>query len=161
MKALVDAIDAKKTTIRLSPFSTFLGMKMVDPKEQFSYFVGELKKFKLSYLHVIESRVAGYMDVEASKRIDFLVDLWGKTSPIFIARGYNMDSAYRAMDEEYKDSDIAIVFERANLDLIFKVKNRLELTPYDKNKFYNNKEKDDYTTWSFSKEFKRAVAKIA
>lgn len=164
VKAVVDAVGAEKTAIRLSPFSTFLGMKMVDPKEQFSYFVGELKKFKLSYLHVIESRVAGYMDVEASERIDFLVDLWGKTSPVFIAGGYNMDSAYRAVDEEYKDSDIAIVFGRwftANPDLVFRVKNRLELTPYDRNKFYNNKEEDGYTTWSFSKEFKRAVAKIA
>ncbi len=74
-----------------------------------------------------------------------------------------MDSAYRAVDKEYKDSDIATVFGRwfiTNPDLVFRVKNRLEFTLYDRNKFYNKKEEDGYTTWSFSKEFKRAAAQI-
>ncbi|KAL8792402.1 MAG: hypothetical protein Q9195_005016 [Heterodermia aff. obscurata] len=163
-KAVVDAVGAERTGIRLSPFSTFMGMKMADPKEQFSYFVGELKKLKLSYLHLVESRVAGYLDVEASETLDFLADLWGKTNPVFIAGGYNMDSAYAAVDEVHKDSNVAIVFGRwftANPDLVFRLKNRLEFTPYDRNRFYNTKEEDGYTTWPFSKEFTRETVQIA
>ena len=169
VKAVIDAVGAERTAIRLSPFSTFMSMKMADPREQFSYYVGELKKLKLSYLHLIEPRIAGYLDVEASEKNDFLVELWGKTSPVFLAGGYNMESAYKAVDEEHKVSDVAIVFGRwftSNPDLVFRLKNRLELTQYDRSKLYNPKEEDGYTTWSFSEEFERsglreATAQIA
>jgi NADPH2 dehydrogenase len=72
-KAVVGAVGAERTAIRLSPFSTFQGMKMADPKPQFSYFVEQLKKLKLSYIHVVESRIAGNADVESAEKVDFLV----------------------------------------------------------------------------------------
>ena len=161
VKAVVDAVGAERTAIRLSPFSTFQGMKMVDPKEQFSYFAGELKKLKLSYLHLIEPRIAGNMDVETAETNDFLIDLWGKTSPVLIAGGYTTDSAYSAVDEEHHDRDVAVVFGRwfiSNPDLVFRVKNRLEFTPYDRKDFYNVKAENGYTTYSFSKEFTRSTS---
>jgi NADPH2 dehydrogenase len=72
-KAVVGAVGAERTAIRLSPFSEFQEMKMADPKPQFSYFVEQLKLLRLSYLHVVESRIAGNADVESTEKIDFLV----------------------------------------------------------------------------------------
>jgi NADPH2 dehydrogenase len=72
-KAVVGAIGAERTGIRLSPYSPFQGMKMADPVPQFSYFVEHLKPLKLSYLHVVESRVSGNADVESTEKVDFLV----------------------------------------------------------------------------------------
>jgi NADPH2 dehydrogenase len=155
-KAVVAAVGAERTAFRLSPYSTYQGMGMADPQPQFSYFAEELKKLKLSYLHVVESRVSGSADVETTGKVDFLLDVWGKTSPVFIAGGFGTDTAYRAVDEEYKDKDVAIVFGRyfiANPDLVFRVKEKIHFTPYDRNTFYNQGQVDGYTTWAFSKEF--------
>ena len=161
-KAIVDAVGAHRTGIRLSPYSLFQGMKMADPKPQFSYFVQQLKKLNLSYLHVVESRISGNTDVEGTEKIDFLLDIWDKQSPVLIAGGFKTESAYRAVDEEYPDKDVAVVFGRyfiPNPDLVFRVRERLELTPYDRSKFYNKRERDGYTNCAFSGEFEAQAAR--
>lgn len=162
-KAVVEAVGAERTGIRMSPFSKFQGMKMADPKPQFSYFVGELKKLKLAYIHVVESRIAGNTDVEQTEKVDFLVDLWNNQSPVLIAGGFKPASAKKTVDEEYKNRDIAIVFGRyfiSNPDLVFRVKEGIDFAPYDREKFYNKKQVDGYTTWKFSKEFEAQEAKL-
>ncbi|TVY14593.1 putative inactive reductase easA [Lachnellula arida] len=163
-KAVVDAVGADKTGIRLSPYSVFQGMKMADPVPQFTYFAGELKKLKLAYLHVVESRVAGGGDAEnpTEEPLDFLIDLWGKTSPVLLAGGFKPDTAKAAADSVYKDKDIGIVFGRyfiSNPDLVFRIKEGIPLEPYDRSKFYIPKSEDGYTTYPFSKEFE--AAKVA
>ncbi|KAJ8071424.1 hypothetical protein OCU04_001745 [Sclerotinia nivalis] len=155
-KAVVAAVGADKTAIRLSPYSPFQGMKMADPIPQFSYFVQGLKKLNLAYLHVVESRITGNEDVEATENINFVIDIWDGTSPIFIAGGFTAESAKKTVDEEYKGKDIVIVFGRyyiANPDLPFRVKEGIEFTPYDRNFFYNKTQEQGYTTYAFSKEF--------
>jgi NADPH2 dehydrogenase len=158
-KAVIAAVGAGRTGIRLSPFSTFQGMKMADPIPGFSYLAEELKKLKLAYLHVVMPGVSGSTDVETTEKVDFLVNIWGKTSPVLLAGGFKPDSAKRAVDEEYEDKDIAIVFGRfftSNPDLPFRVKEGIEFAPYERGKFYNAKEKDGYITYLFSKEFEAA-----
>jgi NADPH2 dehydrogenase len=54
-KAVVDAIGADRTAIRLSPWNDFQGMKMDDPRPTFSYLVSALKELKLAFLHLVES----------------------------------------------------------------------------------------------------------
>lgn len=162
-KAVVDAVGAERTGIRLSPFSKFQGMKMKDPVPQFTYFAEELKKLNLAYVHAVESRIAGNADIEATAKIDFLVEVWGNTSPFFIAGGFRTDSAYTAVDEEFKNNDIAIVFGRffiTNPDLVFRVREKIEFTPYDRSKFYNKKEALGYIDWPFSKEWESQSAKL-
>jgi len=162
-KAVVAAVGAERTGIRLSPFSEFQGMRMADPKPQFSYFAQELKKLKLAYIHVVESRVAGNADVEQTDKVNFLVDLWDNQSPVLIAGGFRPASAKTLVDEEYKSKDVAVVFGRyfiSNPDLVFRLKEGIEFTPYDREKFYNKKQEDGYTTWKFSKEFEAQAAKL-
>jgi len=162
-KAVVEAIGAEKVGIRMSPFSEFQGMKMKDPVPQFSYYTQQLKKLNLAYIHVVESRIIGNTDIEATDKVNFLVDIWNNQSPVLIAGGFTQESAYETADKEYKNNDVAIVFGRyfiSNPDLVFRVKNRIPFTAYDRSKFYNAKEVDGYTTWAFSKEFLEAEAKL-
>jgi len=156
-KAVVDAIGAEKTGIRLSPYSTFQGMKMAEPEPQFEYMVRELKKLKLSYLHLVMSRVAGNDDVAAKETLDGLIEIWDNQSPVFMAGGFDRKLAQQEV--EAHKQDIGIVFGRhfiSNPDLVFRVREGVEFTPYDRKKFYNATEASGYTDWAFSKEFKAA-----
>lgn len=155
-KAVVDAVGADRVAIRLSPFSEFQGMKMKDPVSQFSYLAKGLKKLRLAYLHVVESRVAGPMDCESTEKVNFLVDIWSGTSPVFIAGGFRPELAFKAVDEEFKNHDVAVVFGRyfiSNPDLPFRINKGIPLTPYNRDTFYKAKSRDGYTDYDFSREF--------
>jgi NADPH2 dehydrogenase len=161
-KAVVAAVGAERTGIRMSPFSEFQGMRMADPRPQFSYFAQELKKLKLAYIHIVESRIAGNADVEQTDNVRFLVDVWDNQSPVLIAGGFRSASAQTTVDDDYQGKNVAIVFGRyfiTNPDLVFRLKEGIEFTPYDREKFYN-KEEDGYTTWTFSKEWEAQAARL-
>ena len=84
------------------------------------------------------------------------MDIWGKTSPVFIAGGFKPDSARRAVDEEYRDKDIAIVFGRyyiSNPDLAFRIQHGIDLTRYDRKTFYTAQSEEGYIDYPFSDEF--------
>lgn len=81
-KAVVEAVGAERTAIRLSPYSKFKSMGMKDPKPQFSYLAAQLKKLKRAYLHIIEARVNRYLDIESTDKINFLIDIVRKLSII-------------------------------------------------------------------------------
>lgn len=162
-KAVVDAVGADKVGIRLSPFSSFQGMKMDDPYPQFTHVMDGLKKLKLAYVHLVESRVSGNADVESTQKVDPLLDVWGNTSPVLLAGGFRADSAKRAVNEEYKDRNIVIVFGRyfiSTPDLPFRIANDIDLAPYDRARFYNPKSESGYIDYPFSKEFEQANSKL-
>ncbi|PMD36851.1 NADH:flavin oxidoreductase/NADH oxidase [Hyaloscypha variabilis F] len=134
VKAVVEAVGADKTGIRLSPYSELQGMRMRDPIPGFSYLLDELKKFKLAYLHlVVVSRKSDTThEVEATANVDPMINVWGKTSPVILTGGFNAQSAKRVVDEEYKDKDIIIGFGRyfiSNPDIVFRIREGIELTP--------------------------------
>ena len=155
-KAVVEAVGSERVGIRLSPFSTFQGMKVADPVTQFGHLVKELKELKLAYLHLVESRVSGNADYEATEKVDPFMKIWGKTSPVLLAGGFRPDSAKRAVEEEYTGQDVMIAFGRdflANPDLPFRIEKGLELTKHDRSTFYNAKSPDGYIDYPFSKEW--------
>lgn len=155
-KAVIAAVGVEKVGIRLSPYSEFQGMKMADPVPQYTYYTNELKKLNLAYLHVVEGRIDGNADTPSKDSIKFIADIWGKTSPVLIAGGFKADSAYKLVDEEYKDQDVVVVFGRyfiANPDLVFRVKEKIEFNAYDRDTFYNKGETRGYTDLPFSKEW--------
>ena len=156
-KAIVDTVGADRTGIRFSPFSTFQGMKMTHPIEQFGYLIKELKKLKLAYLHLVESRIAGAEDVEGGEKIGPLVDIWGTTSPVLLAGGFKPDSARHAVEQEFSHNDVVIVFGRyfiSNPDLPFRVQRGIPLSAYNRATFYTERSPDGYTDYPFSEEFK-------
>lgn len=79
-KAVTDAVGADRVGIRLSPYSSFQGMKMKtteEIKETFSYFVKELRDRhpEMGYVHAVESRIAGNttVDTDQAETLDFMV----------------------------------------------------------------------------------------
>lgn len=161
VKAVTEAVGSDRTAIRLSPFSDFQSMRMADPKPQFSYLVRELKKYNLAYIHLVESRISGNDDVEATDKINFLVDIWDNQSPVLLAGGFKPASAVTTADDEFPNKDIIVVFGRffiSNPDLVFRVQKGIELATYDRGTFYNPGKPDGYTTYPFSKEYLEAKA---
>jgi hypothetical protein len=62
MEAVVDAAGADRVGLRLSPWSTFQGVRMVDLVPQYTDIVRKPKKLSLTFLDLIESRISGSMD---------------------------------------------------------------------------------------------------
>ena len=158
-KAVVDAVGAERTGIRLSPFSEFQGMKMADPIPQFSHLIEGLKELKLSYLHLVESRISGNADVEGTEKVDFALKIWGKTSPVLLAGGFKPDSAQRTL-QEYPENEVAVVFGRyfiSNPDLPFRILEGVNLTPYDRRTFYKAKSPEGYVDYPFSREWEKRM----
>lgn len=159
-QAVVDAVGADRTGIRLSPFSEFQGMKMGESLlPQFSDIIKKLNSLNLAYLHLVESRVSGNADVEGSDALDPLIPLY-TSGPLLIAGGFKADSARRLVDEEHKDRDIVVVFGRyfiSTPDLVFRLEKGIDFNPYDRDSFYLPKSEKGYTDYPFSEEFKKTV----
>ncbi|KAK0931081.1 hypothetical protein LTR29_016418 [Friedmanniomyces endolithicus] len=161
-QAVVSAVGADKTGIRLSPWSTFQGMQMEDPIPTFSHLLHSLKEMKLAYVHLVESRISGNADVETTGKIDPFIDIWAGTSPILLAGGFKPDSTRRAVEEQYKDKDVVVVFGRyfiSNPDLVFRVKEGIELAAYDRETFYLAKSEKGYLDYPFSEEWEKKKGK--
>lgn len=154
--AVVKAIGSDRVGIRFSPWSSFQSMRMADPVPQFSHLVRELKQYKLAYLHIIESRVNNWTDIEKTEGIDFMIKIWGNQSPVFVAGGFKLDLAKNAVDNEYAEYDTAVVFGRYYLstpDLVFRLQRGLEFNAYDRSTFYTPVQPEGYTDYPFSKEY--------
>lgn len=155
-QAVADAIGADRTGVRLSPWSKFQGMKMANPVPQFRYLIERLSASKLAYVHLVESRIAGNQDVESSESLDWAIKAWGPDRAILLAGGFKPDTAKLAVDEEYPEYKIVIVFGRyfiSTPDLPFRIKQGLDLEQYDRSRFYKVKSPEGYTDYPFSPQF--------
>jgi NADPH2 dehydrogenase len=133
-RAVANAVGSERTAIRLSPWSKYQDMRMGDPVPQFSDLVRRLADFKLAYLHICESDSR-----QSGEDIKFIFNSYGDASPVIIAGNYNGSSARKAVDVEYADHDAVVAFGRpfiSNPDLVFKVKNDIELAPFDPKTMY-------------------------
>lgn len=157
-KAVSDAIGPEKTGYRLSPWSTFQGMGMADPRPQFEHIVRQLKELRLAYVHLVESRANGDADKDGgpTPSNDFLIDAFGDAGAVILAGGFSPQSANEAV-KAYKGHDqVAIAFGRnyiSNPDLAFRAKNGLQLTPYNRETFYIPKSPVGYLDYPFHPEF--------
>ncbi|OOF89981.1 hypothetical protein ASPCADRAFT_212322 [Aspergillus carbonarius ITEM 5010] len=158
-RAVVDAIGADRTAIRLSPYSTFQGMKMEDPKPQFTDLAEKLAPFKLAFVHLVEALIAGNTEgaVSDAETLEFFTKAYGNAGPLVVAGGYKPDSAKEAVDVHYKDLDVVVGIGRpwtANPDLPFKIQHNIPLRPYQREVFYLPKDPKGYLDYEFSEEFK-------
>lgn len=154
-EAVIAAVGKERVGMRLSPFSTFQGMRMPDPAPQYSALLRRLNELELAYVHLIEGRVNGNVDVESQDSLDWaFANFSGK---VLLAGGFTPERAKTTV-EERADRDIVVVFGRsfiANPDLVFKIKEGLQLDKYDRSTFYTQKNPLGYADRPFSKEFKR------
>lgn len=130
-KAVCVSVGSNRVGFRVTPWSTYDSMGMQGRTiPQFSHLLQGLKELNIAYLHIVESRIAGRVDVEAGESLDPFLDLWADASPIVLAGGFSPETAKYAVDEEQRDRNIAIAFGRAfvtNPDLVRKLKDGVQL----------------------------------
>ncbi|KAK1763975.1 hypothetical protein QBC33DRAFT_548458 [Phialemonium atrogriseum] len=159
VKAVSDAIGGERTGVRFSPWSTYNGMRMDEPIPQFADVIRRIKELSpsIAYLHLVESRIAGNADVEASDKLTFAYDIWDR--PLLVAGGFTAESAQRLV-EEHPDKEIVVMFGRyfiSTPDLPFRIKSGLALSPYDRDTFYTPMATKGYTDYPFSPQFLETV----
>ncbi|PYH49059.1 alkene reductase [Aspergillus saccharolyticus JOP 1030-1] len=168
IQAVVEAVGADRTAIRYSPFSTFQGMRMKDPRPQFAYLARKTAEFGLSYVHVVEPRIQGNTDgdCDVQDSLDFFFEAYGKKAgALMTAGGFDAESAKKAVDVDYKEYDVLVGIGRpwtANPELPFKIQRGIPLRPYQREVFYLPKDPKGYIDYDYSEEFKAAgVTEVA
>jgi NADPH2 dehydrogenase len=154
MKAMADAVGSERVGLRLSPWSSFQGMRMEDPLPQFTDIIRKASQLNLAYLHLVESRMSGGEDCGGNDRLDFAYGLWNR--PILVAGGYKPADAQKLVDKEHPDKDIVVMFGRyflSNPDLVYRIKWGLELNAYDLKTFYISKSRAGYVDYPLSIEY--------
>ncbi|KAE9404774.1 NADH:flavin oxidoreductase/NADH oxidase [Gymnopus androsaceus JB14] len=137
--AVVKAVGPSKTAIRISPWNTYQGMKMKDPKPTFRHLVQEIKRTHptLSYIHFVEPRVDG-MDLRDEipeyENNDFIREFWtqeGNARWSISAGGHDRESAINTAE---KKGDL-VAFGRlyiANPDLPYRLERNIPLNKPDR-----------------------------
>lgn len=168
VNAIAGAIGADRSALRLSPWSDFNFMGQMTDEEVFKTFVHliqTLRPLGLSWLDLIEPRIRGNDDAPCGvgQSIEFLVRAWDGASPIILSGGHTLESARAAIDK-YSKYDVAVMFGRffvSNPDLVFRFREGIPLTKYNRTYFYTPKLAKGYTDWLFSEEFLEATASKA
>lgn len=141
--AVCAAIGPHRVGYRLSPFSTYQGMKMShsDILATFTHFVSALKVAHpaLAYLHLIEPRANNSDDVKPGEgeSLDFLASVWAPGA-LLVAGGQEptLAGAERSV-RKYENS--AAVYGRyflSNPDLVGRIRHGVEARGYDRTTFY-------------------------
>lgn len=157
-KAVVHAVGPDRVGFRLSPWNTWQGMDATDPVPLFCYLIKHVKEIGLAYLHLIESRVLNNVDCESAGNIMPFMEEWGSAKPVLVAGGYNQDNFGQALERDYKDYNVGVVFGRyflANPDLPFRLRHGIPLQKYNRSTFYAVMESRGYTDYPFSPEFEQ------
>ncbi|KAJ7155101.1 hypothetical protein C8R46DRAFT_1116989 [Mycena filopes] len=137
--AIVAAIGASRTSLRLSPWSPFQEMGMADPLPTFSYVVAQLasRHPDLAYLHLVEPRIDGNIErndtVGAHESNEPLRALW-VPRPLIRAGGFTREDALKVAE-----SGDLIAFGRyyiSNPDLPVRLERDVPLNAYDRKTFY-------------------------
>jgi NADPH2 dehydrogenase len=156
IKSVVNAIGPERVGLRLSPWSTFQGMRMENPIPQFTDVINKASQSNIAYLHLVESRISGSDDFngQVHDRLDFAYNLWN--GPLLVAGGYTPQEAQELVDEKYPEKDIMVIFGRyfiSNPDLVHRIKQGLELAAYNRQTFYVLKSPKGYSDYPFSNEY--------
>ncbi|KAL4901094.1 hypothetical protein BDW74DRAFT_187932 [Aspergillus multicolor] len=163
LSEVAKAIGPDRVGLRLSPWSRFQGMRMADPIPQHIDIIDKASALGIAYLHLVESRIFGAWIYEgavdeSSERLDFAYERWN--GPILVAGGYGLEKARKLVDEEYPDKQIVVMFGRhfiSNPDLVFKFRQGMQLTKYQRETFYASSSAEGYVDYPFSREFEESV----
>ncbi|KAI9022963.1 hypothetical protein CLU79DRAFT_749718 [Phycomyces nitens] len=156
--AVSKAIGEDRTAVRFSPWSGALDMKDDTPYETWGYLVKQLQEKypNLAYIHFIEPRddfVAPASDksrqyIRENDTIEPFRKEW--KGPMIVAGGYTTDKK-RAFETAEKYENTLVGFGRlfiSNPDLVFRLKNDLPCTRYNRSTFYTH-DSVGYTDYPF------------
>lgn len=155
---LSDEIGSERLAVRISPWATVYGIQAqkdeVHPITIYSHFLNELQKRAdagrpIAYVSVVEPRVSGVFDV-AEKDIagdnDFVKAVW--KGVVMKAGNYTYDAPkFKLLLDDTEDGRTLVGFSRyfiSNPDLVYRLRDGRELTPYDRKTFYKT------TNWGYN-----------
>ena len=149
--AVVDAIGAGRTGIRLSPVTPANDIVDADPQPLFEHVVRALGPLGLAYVHVIEGATGGPRDI-AERPFDYaaLRQAWrdaGGRGAWMVNNGYDLALAEQSLQH---GADL-VAFGKAfiaNPDLVARLRQGGPFNPADKTTFYGGGERGytDYPT---------------
>ena len=152
VEALVSVWGGERVAVRIGPSGKFNGMSDSNPGALFDYLAGQLNRFGLAYLHIVEPRVKGnvlMIEGQAPVAAERLRKIFkGK---IIAAGGFEPATAEAVIEKG--DADL-VAFGRhfvANPDLPKRIKLGLPLNGYDRNTFYTF-DPHGYTDYPFYSE---------
>ncbi|TBU61591.1 NADH:flavin oxidoreductase/NADH oxidase [Dichomitus squalens] len=151
--AVVKAVGATKSAIRLSPWSTYQDMHIDDPIPQFTYFVEQLKQRhpQLAFVHVASPKIPGSIGPKDESQVDFIHKIWAPGA-VITTGGYDRESGIKAAEETGQLIGYGTKF-LANPDLPFRLRENLPLNPPDFETFYTRLSPKGYIDYPFSEEF--------
>ncbi len=145
-EAVTAVWGADRVGIRLSPSGTFNDMSDSDPESLYGYLLGQLNRFGLAYLHIVDALES---DIRHGARVvDLAVLRQAYKGNIIVCGGYNLDRAERALAQNLAD---AVAFGQlyiANPDLVERFRQNAALNTPDPTTFYGGSEKG-YTDYPF------------
>eukprot|EP00887_Chlorella_sp_A99_P005008 scaffold4.g5008.t1 len=139
VRAVVEEVGADRVGLRLSPFGSFLSATDSHPYALTTYLLEELNEFNLAYVHLVEPRTGGSVDVDPGA---YSLDPFRKVyrGTVIAAGGYKRDDAATAVASGRAD---LVAFGRwflANPDLPRRFQLGAPLNKYDRNTFYTQGE---------------------
>lgn len=144
VEAVVDEVGAERVGVRLTPMGRFMGMGDDTPEATFGHAVGELNRWPLAYLHLVEPAVVGTVkDENFDPKWDEIIAQLRKTwdGVLILAGGYDPESAEAALASGRADM---IAFGRpflANPDLPRRIQENLPLNTPEPNSFFGGDER--------------------
>ncbi|MEQ1638522.1 MAG: alkene reductase [Methylococcales bacterium] len=144
--AVVEVCGADRVGVRLSPSGTFNDMTDSNPEALCQYLLGELSRFKLAYLHLVDALEG---DIRHGAKVVKLALLRkAYTGTLIVCGGYDQARAEATLAEGLAD---AVGFGQlyiANPDLVERFKLHAPLNTPDPSTFYGGTEKG-YTDYPF------------
>lgn len=134
--AVVQVWRADRVGVRLSPSGGFGSMSDSDPAATYGYAVARLNDFGLAYLHLIEPRISGNVQVADMPAVAAATLRPIFKGPLIAAGGFTPESAEATLRSG--DADL-VAFGRmfiSNPDLPARILHGWPLTAYDRKSFY-------------------------
>ncbi|HET6217806.1 MAG TPA: alkene reductase [Acidobacteriaceae bacterium] len=161
LQALVSVWGGDRVAVRIGPGGTFNGMSDSNPGALFDYLAGQLNRFDLAYLHIVEPRVKGNV-VIAERQAPVAAERLRKIfkGKIIAAGGFEPASAEAIVEKG--DADL-VAFGRhfvANPDLPERIQLGLPLNAYDRKTFYTF-DSHGYTDYPFYRDLPTAMPSSA
>jgi len=148
--AVVGVWGGDRVGVRISPSNTYGGIEHTDRWDTYSYLVEKLNAFGLAYIHLVEPRIAGNVDIDPQHDLgsDRFRPLITGDTKLISAGGHTQKSGNETIADGHAD---LIAYGRnfiANPDLVERFRENGPLNRYDRSTFYGGTEKG-YTDYPF------------
>ncbi|CAB3851310.1 N-ethylmaleimide reductase [Achromobacter mucicolens] len=136
VQAAVDVFGAGRVGYKMSPSANLGGISDADPRTTFSYLAGQLDRFGLAYLHVMEALPGHFMAPKESKEPIGPALRKRFTGPFILNGGYDKEAAEQALAAQAADLISFGVPFIANPDLVARYHTGAPLSQADPSSFY-------------------------